>query len=173
MLTTSGFEATHVEVPATLAVQLATTCAPGSAQNAAAHQALFASLGELFVRNGLAMSGPPRVIYNTGRATASLTLAIPIATAPARLETARDIIVGMLAGGHALRFEHDGPFDTLGETHDRIDAWMRHGLCRTPNDLVATYAGMWEEHFGDASTLPDSAILTRIYLPLDGHAHNA
>jgi len=165
MPTMSRLESMEVEVAPTLAVQLAVTCATDHAGIAAAMTSSFATLGEFMARSKLAPAGPPRAIYTNWGATTSFTLALPIVAAPPVTESARDIVIGKLAGGRALRFVHRGPYDTIRTTYGQIDAWLRErGAIKTDADW-ARYSGMWEEYLGEPGTMPDSELSTNIYLP--------
>ncbi len=156
----------EVEIAPTLAVQLAVTCATDHAAIASAMQSSFARLGEFMARNKLAPAGPPRAIYTNWGTTTSVTLAFPIVAAPPVTESARDTVVGPLAGGRALRFVHRGPYETIRTTYGKIDSWLRErGAIKTDADW-ARYTGMWEEYLGQPGTVPDSELATNIYLPL-------
>lgn len=166
MPTITPLESMEVEVAPTIAVQLAVTCATDPAAIATAMQSSFATLGEFMARNKLAPAGPPRAIYATWGATTSFTLAFPIVAPPPVPESARDIVIGTLPGGRALRFVHRGPYDTIRVTYGQIDGWLRErGAIKTDADW-ARYTGMWEEYLGEPGTMPDSELSTNIYLPL-------
>ena len=159
-------ESMEVEVAPTLAVQLAVTCATDHAAIAATMKSSFATLGEFMARNKLAPAGPPRAIYSNWGTTTFFILAFPIAAPPPITESARDVVIGTLAGGRALRFVHRGPYDTIRTTYGQIDAWLRErGAIKTDADW-ARYSGMWEEYLGEPGTMPDSKLSTNIYLPL-------
>ena len=161
-----SLESMEVEVAPTLAVQLAVTCATEHAAIATAMQSTFARLGEFMARNKLVPAGPPRAIYTGWGATTSFTLAFPIVAAPPVTEGALDIVVGPLAGGHALRFVHRGSYDSIRATYGQIDTWLRdRGAIKTEADW-ARYRGMWEEYLGEPGTVPDAELSTNIYLPL-------
>lgn len=164
MSAVSVLENMEVEVPPTLAVQLAATCETTSI--GATMQASFATLGEFMGRNRLQPVGPPRAIYTNWGANASFILAFPIASAPPSVAATKDVTMGMLTGGRALRFVHHGPYDTIRNTYGQIDAWLREkGAIKSEADW-ARYSGMWEEYLNEPGTVPDAELITRIYLPL-------
>ena len=166
MLATPQLDNMEVEVPSTLAVQLAVTCPTDPAAIAAAMQTSFATLGGFMGRNNLQPAGPPRSIYTNWGTTTSFTLAFPIVAAPPVTESAQDVVIGTLPGRRALRFVHRGPYDTLRTTYGHIDAWLRErGAIKTDADW-ARYSGMWEEYLNEPGTVPDAELITRIYLPL-------
>ena len=166
MSAVSELESMEVEVAPALAVQLAVTCPTDHAAIAAAMMTSFATLGEFRARNKLEPAGPPRAIYTNWGTTTSFTLAFPIVAAPPLTESARDIVIGTLAGGRALRFPHRGTYDTIRTTYGRIDEWLRErGVIKTDADW-ARYSGMWEEYVGEPGKVPDSELTTNIYLPL-------
>jgi effector-binding domain-containing protein len=156
----------EVEVDPVLAVQLAVTCATDPASIAAAMEKSFGVLGQFMGRNRITPAGPPRAIYTQWGANTAFTLAFPIAAAPQQTEPVNDVTIGTLAGGRALRFVHQGPYDTLRHTYGQIDAWLRErGAIKTDADW-SRYNGMWEEYLNEPGKVPDSELVTRIYLPL-------
>lgn len=163
-MTATRLETMEVEVPPTVAVQLKVTCPTGTI--AAAMPGAFASLGSFMGRNKLVPGGAPRVIYSEWGTTTSFTLAFPIAAAPPPLPASPGIVIGELTGGHALRVVHHGPYHSIGDTYQHIDAWLRErGAIRTEADW-ARYRGMWEEYINEPGSVPDSELVTNIYLPL-------
>lgn len=166
MTAVSHLENMEVEVDPTPAVQLAVTCPTDHAAIAAAMQQSFATLGEFMGRNRLQPAGPPRAIYTNWGATTSFTLAFPIMAAPAVVDPAKDVVIGPLAGGRALRFIHHGPYAGIRDTYAQIDAWLKErGAIKTEADW-ARYKGMWEEYLNEPGKVPDAELITRIYLPL-------
>ena len=163
-MTTTQLETMEVEVPPAVAVQLPVTCAPDAI--AAEMPKAFATLGAFIARHGLVCEGPPRAIYTSWGATASFTLAFPIAAPPSTPDHQDKVVIGPLAGGRALRIVHHGPYNTIRETYGQIDAWLRErGAIRTEADW-SRYRGMWEEYVNEPGQVPDEDLKTNIYLPL-------
>jgi AraC family transcriptional regulator len=164
MMTTTRLETMEVEVPPTLAVQLPVTCETDTI--AEAMPKAFATLGAFMGHNGLTPAGPPRTIYTEWAPAVRFTLAFPIAAAPPILQSPEGITISTVAGGRALRFVHHGPYDSIRETYGQIDAWLRERGAIEKDSDWARYKGMWEEYVNEPGKVPDSELVTYIYLPL-------
>lgn len=66
----------------------------------------------------------------------------------------------VLAGGEVLTTTHIGPYDTLPEAYEAIQAWAR--------DQHRSLAdSMWEEYFSDPGSAPPSEWRTDVVWPLE------
>ena len=97
-------------------------------------QAQGASLHELWrlLRDrGIAPAGPPFVRYHTfGEAETDVETGVPVS---AKVEGAGRVTASELPGGRAIRTEHLGGHDRLGEAYGRIQEWLdTRGTARGP-----------------------------------------
>jgi effector-binding domain-containing protein len=167
MTTTTQLESMEVEVPPTPAAQLDSSCRSDPESIAAAMGAAYGELGVFLQSNGIEPSGPPRAIYTSWDADgARFTAAFPIAEMPDHLTGAGAVRIETIPGGRALRFTHRGSYDALHDTYARIDEWLRERGAVARSDDWARYAPMWEEYVNAPGSVPDSELVTRIYLPL-------
>jgi effector-binding domain-containing protein len=68
----------------------------------------------------------------------------------------------VLPGGRAVEAVHVGPYETMTQTYETLQAWM------SENDLVPG-VGMWECYLSDPEAEPDPANWrTKIVWPLAG-----
>jgi effector-binding domain-containing protein len=167
MTTLFALDSAEVEVAPVPAVQLDGTCAADADAVSAAMGSSFAALQGFLDAHHLSRSAPPRGIYTAfGPAGTAFTVAIPIAASPPAWLPSGGIRVGELPSGHAVRFVHHGPYHTLPETYERIEEWLReHAGMHTRADW-STYGPVWEEYVVDQSTMPESELVTHIYVPI-------
>ena len=166
MLTATDLEFADVEVVPTLAVQITSQCAPDPASIGAAMDAAFGSLMKFIGRHGLTPSGPPRAIYTVyGSEGVTIIAAMPILTSPSAGWDDPRIQVETLNPGRAYRFTHHGHYSKLGETYNRITAFMKDKGWLGPEGDLCRFMPMWEEYVTDPSRTRPEDLLTYIYLP--------
>lgn len=96
---------------------------------------------------GVAMDGPPLVRYHDWSDPVDLEAGIPVASA---IEPKGRVKATLLPAGDAVIAWHVGPYEKLGETHERVKAYMEsHGL--------EARGSMWEEYWTDPGMEPDPA----------------
>lgn len=79
-----------------------------------------------------------------------------------RQDTPRDgpvVKIGTGYSGTAIRVRHIGPFRTLGETHEKIAAWLAALGMQRNGDA-------WEVYISDPTTTVEAELLTHIYYPV-------
>ncbi len=109
------------------------------------------------ISQGAGMAGQPLVVYHSWGDPIELEAAIPVA---APVEGKGRVKSSRLPAGEAVVAWHIGPYDKLGETHGRIQAFMeQRGLERR--------APCWEEYWTDPGMEPDpSKWRTRVVWPV-------
>ena len=126
----------------------------------------FSKLDEFLNQAGVQPSGPPRAIYTayTGEET-EFTVAIPIQSGGEGGAADGSVVVGELPGGDALRFVHEGPYEDLSTTYDKITEWMKaEGMLATEADWES-HGPVWEVYLNDPATTPSEKLLTHIFVP--------
>lgn len=115
-----------------------------------AMQAVFAS--------GATMSGQPLVRYHSWGDPVDLEAAIPVMSP---IQAKGRVVPSTLPAGPAVVAWHFGPYDRLGETHQRIQAYLEeHGL--------EPRCAPWEEYWTDPGMEPDpSKWRTRVVWPIE------
>jgi AraC family transcriptional regulator len=113
-------------------------------------------------QHGLAITGRPFARYpdmSDGMMTIEPGMCLASEAAPT--EAGPDgVRIDALPGGQAVMTVHAGPYETLGHTHDAVQAWIREqGL---------TPAGApWEVYVTDPMATPDTADWrTEVYWPV-------
>lgn len=163
---TTAPEVREVTVPSALALEIEMSVGTGPGEIAAAMGSAFATLMLAVHSHGLVVAGPPRAIYQSwDGAGTRISAAMPIVNAPSDLlEPA--VMIAAIPEQQALRFTHHGSYQTIKDTHARIDAWLRErGAIKTDADW-ARYTPVWEEYVSDPTTTPEQELMTYIYLPL-------
>lgn len=121
----------------------------------------YAQIQAYLTGQGIRPTGPPLAIY-TGATDSTYTIDAGVRIVPGPLSPAPDPVVRMGAtpSGPMLRATHRGSYTRLGETHDRVAAYMAiHGLKSRGNE--------WEEFVGDPATTPEAQLLTYVYYPIE------
>ena len=113
------------------------------------------------MEQGLAMAGPPYVRY-VEQSAAFFTVegGIPLVEAPKPPDESTNIIAGELPAGPVASIIHQGPYETLGESHVALDRWLANA--------GHTAAGPpWEVYLTDPGEVPDPKDWkTEILLPI-------
>jgi len=108
----------------------------------------------------LEIVGPPFSRYHAhdlASGTFEIEAGMPLAVAT---PGEGSILGSELPGGRAAVLIHRGPYETLGESHSKLQEWA------AAHELRAA-GGPWEEYVTDPGTQPDSAQWeTRIVLPI-------
>lgn len=116
---------------------------------------------------GLRQAGQPLAIAVDAGDSARYRFeaAIPVdelalqAVDPALLDAAGPVRPGWTPGGAAVRVVHTGAYDRLGESYERLAAWMAvHGLERGDRS--------WEVYVSDPASTPESQWITHIFVQL-------
>lgn len=122
---------------------------------------LFPEVIEHVMSSGAEMAGPPLVRYYSFGEEIDLEAALPVR---APIEPAGRVKPATLPAGEAVIAWHVGPYDRLGETHERVKAWIE------PRALEARSA-CWEEYWTDPGMEPDPAKWrTRVVRPVQEKA---
>jgi GyrI-like small molecule binding domain len=115
------------------------------------------------------MTGPPFARYHAfGPDHVDVEIGAPIESAPTALEPITDLPEGVLGrsslpGGLTAVLVHEGPYDTLRATYERLTDWL---ATSAPDGYVAG-PGPWESYTTDPATVPDPADwLTDVCWPL-------
>jgi effector-binding domain-containing protein len=148
------FEIRDVPRQDTAVVHVSTEIANiGSSMGEAFHKAM-AAVGKA----GVAPAGPPmckylaysgdRVEYEAG---------VPVAAPFAGDD---DVRAGEVGGCQAAVAMHVGPYDKLGETYGKLQAWIE-SQGKKPS------AVMWESYLSDPQTTDPSEIRTEIFWPFE------
>lgn len=167
MTTALQLETMEVEVSPALAIEVDRTCASDEATVAATIDTAIESLASCIRANRLRPVAPPRAIYQERDARSTrVTVAFPVASVPAHLVDARDVRVGSLEGGRALRFVHRGARESLTESYERIGEMLGERRPLAGPVELDRYAPIWEEYVGDPRTSSPAQLVTRIYLSL-------
>lgn len=167
MTTATTLEFAEVQVAPVLAVQLDLECGPDPASIGAAIGAGFKSLMSFINRHSLTVNNQPRSIYTAyGPGGVSVTLALPVAAAPASSVVEPPIRVDTIQGTRACRFTHHGPYPDLAQTYNRITAFMIEKHWMESEADWARYMPMWEEYMNDPDRTPAAELVTYIYLPV-------
>lgn len=108
-------------------------------------------------QHGIQMAGPPFCRYlDMSRGHFSIEAGMPVVAA----EDSGEIAAIELPGGDLAIAVHEGPYDTLGDTHSRVEAWVDE------SDRVAA-GPPWESYVTDPGTTPNPADWrTEVILPL-------
>lgn len=165
---TQQIESMEVQVEPTPALQLRSTSTTDAAAISAAVSAAFKTMGEFMGQHAITPTGPPRIIYTAWNDKETrFILAFPVAGPLPEIGPAEVVSAGVLPGAQALRFEHVGPYETIRNTYERIDAWLKEHKAIEGRSDWQRYMPMWEEYINDPETTPASELVTRIYLPLN------
>lgn len=134
--------------------------AEASAMSAAMGDAYFEVLN-FIDRHGLQEAGAPLSITR-GFDGSELTFDAAIPVSGLQQNTPRDgtrVRIGTSYSGLAIRVRHTGPFRTLGQTHEKIAAWLAALGMQRNGDA-------WEVYISDPTTTVEAELLTHIYYPV-------
>jgi len=141
-----------IEPRTTIAVRLETT----QAQMSAAFDRELPRVGARMAELGAEMAGPPFARYfDFSSDHVDLEIGAPVVAAPAALEPLSGrpddaIGVSQLPGSEVAMIVHEGSYDSLSATYDRL-----HGAIEAAGRVAAP--GPWEEYLTDPSQEPDPA----------------
>ena len=91
----------------------------------------FAAVMEVTTAQGVAVTGPPFAAYH-GMPGQSVDISGGFPTA-SEVTATEGVSAMTLPGGRAVQLVHEGSYDSLEESYERIMTWMEHrGLSRAP-----------------------------------------
>lgn len=152
-------ERLHIE-PQQIAWLRTRSLPSAAAASEAMGKAYFEILG-FIDRQGLREAGPPLAIsrsFTDGRIV--FDAAIPVSGELAGPPPAESgVQLGITYGGPVVRAAHRGSYATLGQTHEKIVAWLAaHGIERNGD--------AWESYVSDPARTPESDLVTHVYYPV-------
>jgi effector-binding domain-containing protein len=114
---------------------------------------------EFLGKAGIEPSGPPfAMYYNMDMTSLDVEMGFPVAE-PLSGSGSGEVIASTLPGGRAAVAIHLGPYETLGETYDKLLAYVeREGL--QPESF------MYECYLNDPGEVAPEEIQTEIYMPI-------
>jgi effector-binding domain-containing protein len=112
-------------------------------------------------RQGLREAGPPLAIsrsFSGGQIV--FDAAIPVSGEIADPPVGENgVQLGITYGGAVVRAVHRGTYATLGQTHEKIAAWLAaHGVERNGD--------AWESYVSDPARTPEAELVTHVYYPV-------
>lgn len=111
----------------------------------------FATLGAVLGAQGIAMTGPPIALYRSPPGDViDLEVGFPV---DGDVSPTRGVVMSGLPGGRTARLIHEGSYDDLGSSWERLDEWLR------AQDLTPG-AAAWEVYVTEPSPDMDPAGLT-------------
>jgi effector-binding domain-containing protein len=171
MTTLTELETVQVHVPPALALLRDGTAGLDPDDVSGAMGAAFAELQAIVTKEHLTTAGPPRGIYTAFAPTGTaFTVALPLTRLDHTAATPPGTRVATIAGGSFTRFVHHGPYHDLPSTYERIEEWLRERGAMTTRADWRRLAPVWEEYVVDQSAMPESELVTYIYVPNDGMA---
>jgi effector-binding domain-containing protein len=108
---------------------------------------------------GIQPTGPPFAIYRN-MDMSSLDVEIGFPVAPGTRGKGR-IQTGKIPGGKAAVAVHTGPYAQLGDTYDRLTAFIKERGLKTESFC-------YEFYLNDPETTPPATLQTEIFFPLKG-----
>lgn len=157
-----GVPIEQLDVAPILLAQLTTTSAKDPMAVGAALGAGYAQIQAAIAPLGLTIGGAPRAIYRPEGPGFAIDAALPVVGTPTA-ELPVDSPVKLVPGyaGPAVRAVHRGPYATLTETIEKVDAYVT--VLALPR---AADAPSWEEYLSDPATTPEADLQTAIVVPL-------
>jgi effector-binding domain-containing protein len=127
-------------------------------------RALAAAFGKVSVFLGehdLAMAGQPLAITSSrGRRRWVFDAGIPIVGGGPAERAGGEVRIGSTWGGKVVRAVHTGPYAGLGETYDKVDAFVAaHGYQQVER--------RWEQYVSDPGVTPEEYLITYVFQPVD------
>lgn len=157
----SDLEIEQVFVESADIAYVTTTSEPqAAAMTAAMSDAFFDILG-FIRRHGLEEAGAPLSITRSfAGADLVFDAAIPIRGLSAATPRTENVVrIGTTYEGAVIRVRHVGAYATLGQTHDKIAAYLAaSGLMRNGN--------AWESYISDPDRTDASGLITHVYYPI-------
>lgn len=139
---------------------LRTRSLPNAAATSEAMGAAYFEILGFIDRQGLREAGPPLAISRSfSGAHIVFDAAIPVSGELAEPPPAEsDVSLGITYGGPVVRAVHRGSYSRLGQTHEKIAAWLAaHGVERNGD--------AWESYVSDPARTPEPDLLTHVYYP--------
>lgn len=119
----------------------------------------FDTLGKFLGEAQVTPLGPPLAVYsNWTENQMTIDVGFPVSAADAA-KARGDILSGSTPGGNALKAIHRGPYDSLADTYNAIEAQMR-------SEGIAQSATAWEVYLGEPGVTPDAELITEIYMQI-------
>lgn len=159
----ANLEIERLNIEAQRIAWLRTRSMPNAAAASEAMGAAYFEILGFIDRQGLREAGPPLAItrsFSGGQIV--FDAAIPVSgEAAAPPEGASGVNLGITYGGPVVRAVHRGSYATLGQTHEKIAAWLAaHGIERNGD--------AWESYVSDPARTPESDLVTHVYYPVKG-----
>ena len=149
-----------VAEPVDIAYLTATSPPDPSALSEAMGDAYFEILG-FMDRHDLEEAGAPLSISRRFSGSQLVfDAAIPVSgVTPETPRAEGGIRIGQTWGGPVVRGRHVGSYRKLGETHEKIAAWLAvHGIARAGD--------AWEAYVTDPARVPEDRLITDVYYPI-------
>ena len=112
---------------------------------------------------GIRPAGPPFAIYhNMDMSSLDVEIGFPVAVGAADTTGKQGrgrVRPGKIPGGKAVVAIHTGPYAKLGETYDRLLAFVKE-------QGLTTESFSYEYYLNDPGTTPPESLQTEIYFPL-------
>ncbi len=137
------------------------TSSQDSAEIGQAFAAAYGQIGAFMGQHSLTPAGQPLSINKSWDESGYVFDAgIPLASAP-EMEISEDspVQIGETYGGQVLKVVHQGSYESLPATYDKIEAYLAaHGLEPT--------GPAWDQWISDPGDTPEAELITHIYHPL-------
>lgn len=112
--------------------------------------------------HGLREAGPPLAISRSFSGSQIVfDAAIPVSGGQPDIEAPEEtgVRLGITYGGPVVRAVHRGSYGNLGETHEKVAAYLAaHGIDRNGD--------AWESYASDPARTPEADLLTYVYYPV-------
>jgi effector-binding domain-containing protein len=126
------------------------------------------AMGEAYFRilnfideQGLTAAGPPlSIMRSVSGSNLLFDAAIPVrGVTDATPRNGSGVKIGSTHGGPVIRVKHMGSYRSLGQTHQKIAAYL--AALGVDRDGVA-----WESYVSDPTKVPEAEMLTYVYYPI-------
>lgn len=129
----------------------------GQADLAEAMGRIFRAVSEVLAKQGVKPSGSPFARYHSFGETVDLEVGMPVSSP---IQPDGKVTPSKLPAGPVAIAVHAGPYESLSQTYDAVESWIRSSG-RTPT------GGPWEIYLTDPSSEPNPAKwLTEILWPV-------
>jgi len=157
----SDLEVEQIVVEAADIAYLVTTSRPDAAAMSEAMGESFFDILNFIDRHGLSEAGAPLSITRTFSGSELVfDAAIPVrGIAGDTPRLAEAVKIGTTYGGPVIRVKHVGSYASLGETHDKIAAFLAARGIKRNGDA-------WESYISDPSRTDESGLITYVYYPV-------
>jgi effector-binding domain-containing protein len=157
----SDIEISVIEVEPMTVAYVSSSC---SFEHEAIAEALAAAYGEVMQylgRNRLQPAGQPLAITVAHtRERWDFQACIPISAMPRRAPAVgANVQIGEIQGGRVVKATHVGPYETLGQTYVKLEAYFAaHGLVEGERP--------WEQYVSDPGDTEETKLITDVYYPI-------